>query len=221
MGRLDNAKTYDCPLRFTITKCEYGWTYMSCDFYGTKLNFTISDLDYQPSALLQSAYTFNTYEDNFDGIYSIEIERADNVPDSEGNCWDHVVVRTFFRWEEEPESAEWTISLNPDGYGSENYPLEIKIERWDFGSTKEYKFNVMYRDFCYAVAKCFTDALKTYGFLGYHWGTYEDDIVIRELLIIKAYALGILSNLTSIDATPEYGYDFTFEEELQLLAMDM
>ena len=40
-------------------------------------------------------------------------------------------------------------------------------------------------------------------------------------MIIKAYALGVLSNLTSVDKVPEYSYDFTYEEELQLLMMDM
>ena len=111
--------------------------------------------------------------------------------------------------------------MNPQDYGPENFPLEITIDRWDIDETKQYKFTVMYRDLCYAVAKCFTDVLKEHGFMGYHYGTYTDDINIRELLIIKAYALGILSNLTSVDKDPEYRYDFAYEEELQLLKMEM
>lgn len=222
MGRLDSAKTYNCPLRFTITECEAGWTHMVCDFNGTILKFRISYcLGDQPGALVQAAYSFNTYEDNYDGIRAIKVEREDGIPDLEGNCWDHVVVRTFFMWEEEPQSAKWRIALNPQDHGPENFPLEITIDRWDIDETKQYKFTVMYRDLCYAVAKCFTDVLKEHGFMGYHYGTYTDDINIRELLIIKAYALGILSNLTSVDKIPEYRYDFTYEEEIQLLMMDM
>ena len=38
---------------------------------------------------------------------------------------------------------------------------------------------------------------------------------------MQAYALGILSNYTSIDKVPEYSYDFTYNEELQVLMMDM
>ncbi len=222
MGRLDNAKIYDCPLSFTITECEAGWTHMVCDFNGTILKFHISYcMGHQPSALIQAAYSFHTYEDNYDGIRAIKVEREDEVPDAEGNCWNHVVVRTFFRWEEEPQSAKWWISLNPKDYGPENFPLEITIDRWNIDETKQYKFTVMYHDLCYAVAKCFTEVLKEKGFMGYHYGTFTGDINIRELLIIKAYALGILSNLTSVDKAPEYRYDFTIEEELQLLMMDM
>lgn len=221
MGRLDNAKTYDCPLRFTITECEAGWTHMVCDFYGTALEFHISDLGDQPSALIEAVQAFHADADNYDGIRSIYVDRKDKIPDLEGNCWDDVVVRTSFNWEEEPQEVEWWIVMDPKDHGPENFPLEISIERWDFDFPENYQFNVMYRDLCYAVAKCFTDALKKYGFEGYHSGSYTDDINVRELLIIKAYALGILSNLTSLDKVPEYRYDFTFEEELQLLKMDM
>lgn len=221
MGRLDKAQKYDCPIKFKITKCDAGWTDMTCNFNGTVLNFTISDLDYQPSALIQAVYSFHVYEDDYDGIRDIKVEREDGIPDLEGNCWDHVVVRTFFRWEEEPQSAKWWISLKPKDHGPENFPLDITIDRWDIDETKRYKFTVMYRDLCYAVAKCFTETLKKYGFKRYHSGSYTDDINVRELLIIKAYALGILDNLTSVDKVPENRYDFTFEEELQLLAMDM
>ena len=80
MGRLDNAKTYNCPLRFTITECKAGWTYMVCDFNGTVLEFQISYcLGNQPGALIQAAYSFNTYEDNYDGIRAIEVERDGTV----------------------------------------------------------------------------------------------------------------------------------------------
>ena len=222
MGRLDNAKTYNCPLRFTITRCKGGWTYLVCEFNGTILDFCISYcLGDQPSSLIQAVYSFNTYEDNYDGIRAIEVEREDGISDLDGNRWDHVVVRTLFTWEEEPRSAKWRISLDPKDYGLENFPLDITIDRWDIDDTRQYNFTVMYRDLCYAVAKCFTDVLKEHGVMGYHYGTYTDDINIRELLIIKAYALGILSNYTSLSKVPEYKYDFTYEEELQLLMMDM
>lgn len=105
--------------------------------------------------------------------------------------------------------------------GRQDFPLEVAIDIWNVDDTKSYKFTVMFRDLCYAVAKCFTDALKTYGFDGYHTGTFTDDINIRQLLVIKAYALGILSNFVAIEGKPEFRYDFTYEEELQLLAMDM
>ncbi len=222
MGILDKAKKYDCPIKFTISKCEAGWTNMTCDFDGTVLKFTISDFGDQPSALIEAAQAFHADEDNYDGLLKIKVEREDNIPDLDGFYWDSVVVRTCFTWEEEPEDARWQISLDPKFYGPENFPLDITIDRWNTDNiTQSYRFTVMYRDLCYAVAKCFTEALKTYGFNGYHAGSYTDDTNIRQLLVIKAYALSILSNHVAFEGKPEFKYEFTFEEELRLLGMDM
>ncbi len=221
MGNIDKARTYACPVKFKITKCEAGWTDMTCDFDGTVLKFTISDLGDQPSALIEALQVFHSHEDDYDGLLHVKVDREEDVPDLDGKPWSHVAVSTSFEWEEEPRADRWRLSLVNRELGRQDFPLEVAIDIWNVDDTKSYRFTVMYRDLCYAVAKCFTEVLKTYGFNGYHAGSYTDDINIRQLLVIKAYALGILSNFVAIEGEPEYGYDFTYEEEVQLLTMDM
>lgn len=222
MGRLDNAKTYNCPLRFTITECEAGWTHLVCDFNGTFLEFHISCvLGNQPSALIEAVQVFHSHEDGYDGLLNVEVDREDNLPDMEGNCWDDAPVNVSFEWEEEPRRDSWKISLVKKELGRADFPLDISISIRDGDETQIYNFEVMFRVLCYAVAKCFTDALKKFGFDGYHYGSYYDDINIRQLLVIKAYALGLLNNHVAREGKPEFRYDFTYEEELQLLMMDM
>lgn len=222
MGKLDKARTYACPIKFTITECNAGWTDMTCDFNGAVLDFTISYLlGNQPSALIEALQVFHSREDGYDGLLHVKVDREEDIPNLDGTLWSHVAVSTSFEWEKEPGTDRWRLSLVNKELGRQDFPVEVAIDIWNTDETKTYKFTVMFRDLCYAVAKCFTDALKTYGFGGYHTETFTDDINIRQLLVIKAYALGILSNFISLEGEPEFGYDFTYEEEIQLLTMDM
>ncbi|WP_155851656.1 hypothetical protein [Anaerovibrio lipolyticus] len=84
---------------------------------------------------------------------------------------------------------------------------------------REIIMEIKYRDLCYATSKCFTECLKKYGFMGFSSGSYGDEINIRQLLIIKAFALGLIGNENGLNVNNHY--DFSFEEEMEILAVDM
>ena len=91
----------------------------------------------------------------------------------------------------------------------------------DYGKTYQ-EYTVNDRDFCYAVAKACTEAIKEFGFYGYRYSTESQPIKIHQLLFLKAYALGNMDarDLTVVDE----GLDFCksdFEKELELLLFDM
>ncbi len=221
MERLDNAKTYNCPLRFTITDCESGWTDLSCDFYGTIIDIYISYIGYQPSALIEAVRIFHSHEISYRDDYCyphIDIVKAEDIDTLE--YWDMVPMVVEFAWEEEPRRSTWTISRDEKDFGKDDFQVKIKIVRKD-DEEISHEFTVRYRDLCYAVAKCYTDMLKQYGFSGYYHGSYGDDINLRQLLEIKGYALRLTSNMYAENGMDNYRLTLTPDEELELLMMDM
>lgn len=221
MKKLEEAIMYDCPTKFTITNCEAGWTDIDCNFSGTVLNFNVSYIGRQPTALIEVAFLLNSFYDNNEGLLDIHVDDEQEVVDQEGNEGWNASLGAEFLWDEEPRINEWHIASAPEDFGKEDYNLTINIVRSTGEGEEKYDFTVSYRDFCYAVAKCFTDALKQYGFYGYDTGSYTDRIVVRHLLIVKAYALGILSTRISSDRTIGDIWNLSFEDEMKLLAMDM
>ncbi len=91
----------------------------------------------------------------------------------------------------------------------------------DYGKTYKEHF-VNDRDFCYAVAKACTEAIKQFGFYGYRYSTESEPIKIHQLLFLKAYAL---SNMEARELTVvDDGLDCcksNFEKEMELLLFDM
>jgi len=87
---------------------------------------------------------------------------------------------------------------------------------------KIYNYYVLYKDFCYAVAKACTEMLKEYGFFGYHHSIYCHDINMRHLLLLKSIAL---DNFEARELTyyNEKGHGETTDlhKELELLLFDM
>ena len=84
------------------------------------------------------------------------------------------------------------------------------MDRWD-------------NDFCYAVAKAFTQLIKKHGFYGYHQSTYNQDFNMRYFLSIKSIALNNFDALEISDVKNEHvdGWGSCFEKELELLLFDM
>ena len=126
MRRLDNAKTYNCPLRFTITDCESGWTDLSCDFYGTIIDIYISYLGYQPSALIEAVRIFHSHEISYRDNYCyshIDIAKEEDIDTLE--YWDMVPMVVEFAWEEEPRRSTWTISRDEKDFGKALSSYEI------------------------------------------------------------------------------------------------
>ena len=99
--------------------------------------------------------------------------------------------------------------------------LKIHIEV-DRSEVKVYDYEVPYSEFCYAVAKACTDMLKKYGFYGYHYSTYTQDLNVRQLLFLKSVALGSFKARELIElGEKEHGEAADFGAELELLLFDM
>ena len=117
-------------------------------------------------------------------------------------------------WDEEPGTYEWNINFDLHYFNKPDAMLNINVKRSSDSENKAYKTKIWLSDFAYAVAKCFTECLKKYGINTYHFYTWTDDINIRQLLVVKAFALGLLSKSGEV-------FDLNFEEELKLLQLDM
>lgn len=222
MSFFENAKKYDCPLKFTVSNCESGWTNMVFDFNGSVIKSDISYIGYQPCALLEATRIFHSNEISYDEGYSyshIDIKKTLDV-DSLDCYWGLVPMAVEFQWDEEPMLTTWHIIRDEKDLGKDEFTLKVRITR-SSDKIVNHEFTVQYRDLCYAVAKYYTELLKRYGFTGYYHGSYGDDINIRQLLEIKGYALGLTNNLYAENENKSYRLELTLDEELELLKMDI
>lgn len=140
-------------------------------------------------------------------------------------------ITTKVQWDEEGRfvnvtlirrSSDWK-SPTPDRFD----PLEIEIDHW----AGTFHYLVDARDLCYAIAKGATEALKKYGFRGYHASSgsdqcFGDAINIEQLLFVKAYALNALDTreLKPVWRNPKSWMSAegtSFEKEMELLLFDM
>ncbi|MBQ7005252.1 MAG: hypothetical protein IJN68_02350 [Clostridia bacterium] len=91
----------------------------------------------------------------------------------------------------------------------------------DYGKTYK-EFTVDDKEFCYAVAKACTEALKEFGFYGYRYSTESEPIKIHQLLFLKAYALGNMEARELIMVDEDFDCRKSdFNKELELLLFDM
>ena len=90
---------YDCPVKFTITKCEAGWTKLESEINGEKINFKISGIwqDKNPSNLLQTAYFFNPFIGNFNERMDIDYQMVDE----EHKNFADIPLKSEFEWDSE------------------------------------------------------------------------------------------------------------------------
>lgn len=126
--------------------------------------------------------------------------------------------RAELHWDEEGSSSHWVFTRDPTEDEDFELQIDICIHR---DEEKHYSYKVRYKDFCYAVAKTYTEVIKSYGIYGYHYSTYEDDINLRHFLFVKAVALDCLDIRTLKDNGDRLGESTSFEKELELLLFDM
>lgn len=212
---------YDCPVKLTITKCEAGWTKLQAEINGENIDFKISGIwqDKNPSNLLQTAYFFNPFLGNFNERMDIDYQMVDE----EYKNFADISLKSEFEWDSESVSTEWCIYLPLMELEVKEPKLLISIKK-DIGSEKcrEYSFEVKYKDFCYAVGKCFSDLLNKTGMEEYHINSFGDEINLRYLVFAKAYGLGLLENDKSfMDCYKGHKEVFSLKEEMEILAMDM
>lgn len=140
-------------------------------------------------------------------------------------------VTTQVEWDEEGRYSHITLVRRcmdwkaPVPDGCDPITVELKYRG------RSFQYTVEARQLCYAIAKAATQALKKYGFWGYHSSSgsgecFGDSINVEQLLFIKAYALNVLKvrELKPVWRNPRnwMGADgSSFEEELELLLFDM
>lgn len=218
MSILDRACKYNCPIEFTIRSCNFGWTKMRYKIQDTIFDCNISYISMQPSIMIEALYLFNSYHNDSTGILNVDINYDEiRINDTASWC---VETAASFWFDEEKSVQSWTIQRDPKDFMNDDFILDIKIVK-DGDEARALYLNVTYRDMCYAVSKCFTSYLKEYGIYDYNEKTLGDDVNIRQLLIIKGYALGILKNGMNEDGSLKEDYKLTFAEEMELLQMDM
>ncbi|WP_419557109.1 hypothetical protein [Phascolarctobacterium succinatutens] len=206
----------DCPVKFEVLPREAGWADVNCCINAIEFTSYVATIWHTsiPTGLLETAYFFLDYDNRHEN-FLVETEEYEGVfVDNDGNEWADVPGKVRFVWDEEPSTYEWNISFDLQYFHKPDAMLNITVKRSSDSENKTYKFNVWLSDFAYAVAKCFTECLKKYGLNTYHFYTWTDDINIRKLLIVKAFALKQMS----ID---DFIYEFNFEDEMKLLQLDM
>ena len=153
---------------------------------------------------------------SYEKLYDFEeFEKVQRLPFS----YIEYPYRIRFQWCSEPDTAQWTIEKEKSL--EKEFDLHIKIEN-SADSRMDNEWTVPYKEFCYAVAKGCTDALKKHGMLGYHQSVYYDDLNLRYLLRIKAIALDRLDALEMIHSKENgEGERTSLEAEIELLLEDM
>ena len=213
---------YDCHVKFTITECEAGWTKLEVEINGEHIDFIISGIwqDKNPSNLLQTAYLFNPFLGAFKERMDIDYQMVDE--DYKG--YSDIPLKSEFEWDSEPYITKWCIYMPLAQLEEKEAMLYISIKK-DIGKeeSKEYDFEIKYRDFCYAIGKCFSDYLKqASGVEQYHVDSFGDEINLRYLVFAKAYGMGLIRNdISFMDCYRGSKETLSFQEELEVLAMDM
>ncbi|HMM06660.1 MAG TPA: hypothetical protein PKD52_08360 [Clostridiales bacterium] len=237
LGIKEKQKKRDCGIKMKIVPYGAGWTDIYLDFAGKQLYFIISEMSKnQFNDLLKILYYL--YPDQGDPERTHELieykcgictetetgYKVVKITDDLHGVELPSVVRDIpwkadFTWDEEGAYSDWTLERVPDQ--NIDFLLKIHIEHHR-AETKIYDYEVSYRDFCYAVAKACTEMLKEYGFYGYHYSTYIQDMNIRYLLFLKSVALNDFEarKLTCYDKEG-HGETTDLQKELELLLFEM
>ena len=206
----------DCPIKVKIEPLGAELLDVCFDFGYDKLEYTPSTgggfLNTQFGEFVCALYTL--YEENNSEHIDDHCEWNVRVYHTNG---DNRIQATTVKVVWDGEGTFMTLELTRKWNG------DTILLRASTDSGETYReFTANDRDFCYAVAKACTEAIKEFGFYGYRYSTESEPIKIHQLLFLKAYALGNMDarELTVIDE----GLDCcksNFEKELELLLFDM
>lgn len=203
----------NCPIKAVIEPLGAELLAVTFDFGDRKLEYTPSTaMGDQFGEFVCALYTlyYEKNNDRFDG------HNERNSREYHTNS-DHKIQATTVTvdWDSEGTFMRLEMTKKLDG---DTILLRASM---DYGKTYQ-EYSVNDRDFCYAVAKACTEAIKKFGFYGYHYSTESEPIKIHQLLFLKAYALG---NMDARDLiVVDEGLDCcktNFEKEMELLLFDM
>ncbi len=179
-----------------------GWSLFTIEIDGDKHAFYISGaLGDSLGEMLSGTYCLMNIEDTNcycpDFMERQEFEMSGADYECRGNFEAVLAERTTvdmfykatFGWGEEPRMIKWV--LEKPLTIQDDFILHIKIEVQD-DRRKEYNYDIDFREFCYALAKAFTQAFKAYGIRGYYEATWQHNLNIEKLIYLKAFALNKL-----------------------------
>ncbi len=242
-----NLVKRDCGIEMRL-EVDGGWTDIHFDIGNEHPDFRLSYKGrYQLSDFLRILCCFNpTFNDDdiffdnddYDGgiefLYSYYDKDTGELvkfagPDDDDwprDCrWEvHPWKAKFYLDEEHGAESDWEFERYADN--SPDFMMKIHIERfyyhWEKGKQSTfYNYEVKYSDFCYAVAKAFTEMIKNCGLFGYYKASFIDDINLRYLLFIKSVAFNNYEAREFFDNPNARDWSSDFSKEIELLLADM
>ena len=203
----------NCPIKAKIEPLGAELLAVSFDFGDKKLEYTPSTvMGEQFGEFVCALYTL--YHENIDERFDGHCEWGKREYHSNDN---HEIQATTVTVEWDGEGTYMIIEMTKQVDGD----IILLRSSMDYGKTYQ-EYSVNDRDFCYAVAKACTEAIKEFGFYGYRYSTESEPIKIHQLLFLKAYALGNMEarELFVVDEWLDCCKS-DFEKELELLLFDM
>ena len=134
-------------------------------------------------------------------------------------------VKAGFRWDEEPEGSNWTLTRAPslDPNADIDFIVHVHMElNRDMGdiTLQVFDYDFHYHDLCYAVGRALTEVIKDYGLHGYFNST-RDRLDVVHLIFLKAVALNLDDAYDLIYKGNDDGFSSDFSAEMELLLFDM
>ena len=203
----------DCPIKAVIEPLGAELLAVTFDFGERKLEYMPSTaMGDQFGEFVCALYTLYHEKNNerFDG------HNEWNAREYHANS-NHEIQATTVKVDWDGEGTYMMLEMTKKADGN----TILLRSSMDYGKTY-HEYVVDDSDFCYAVAKACTDAIKQFGFYGYRYSTESEPIKIHQLLFLKAYALGNFEarDLMVVDEELDCCKS-NFEKEMELLLFDM
>ena len=199
----------DCPIQMEIDPYGSGWEDITLDICGDHHWWSVSgSLGDGFWALVESLYALYPHQihDELEERRLTEFGYI-SLPKAAEFFWDH--EGWGVRWKLTKESGQ-----------ERDFNLTVDLEETD-DDHKTFHYTVKYSDFCYAVGKAITEAVKKHGFGGFHTSVWESDVNVRHLCFLKACGMGKPDALKPSMAAKTGEAVSSFEDEIELLMFDM
>jgi hypothetical protein len=206
-------------INFKLAPPDVGWEKVHIDINGDQFDFDISyigDTFYQLISCTAALMGTPPFEN-----YSSSIERAEVAVDGKTS---DIAKQANVCWDQETSgNVKWTLT-KPDTL-DEDFSLHIELAL--LNTDEKHAYDVDFREFCYALAKCFTEVLKSSGICGYCDGIQLGNALMldfQEFIYIKAFALGKLDDFKTTYSKDEQGErrpQTNLQKEIELIMQDM
>ena len=221
----------DCPIHMEIDPYGSGWEDITLDICGDHHWWSVSgSLGDGFWALVESLYVLYPHQTH-DELEERRLTESDEyVADFKNGEYVNLRPRTEkdsgyisfpkaaeFFWDHEGWGVQW--KLTKESGQERDFNLTIDLEETD-DDHKTFHYTVKYSDFCYAVGRAITEAVKKHGFGGFHTSVWESDVNVRHLCFLKACGMGKPDALKPSMAAKTGKAVSSFEDEVELLMFD-